>query len=186
MKKVAIMLADGFEEIEAITPKDVFSRAGIECDLISIKENVEVIGSHDVKLRANKILNEDEDLHEYSMIVLPGGLPGAKYLSENEKLLNILRQFDKEHKYIAAICASPALILPKAGIEKGRKVTSYPGMEDHLSHATYINDLVVQDDNLITSRGPATALEFSYKLVDILVGSSEKIQNGMLYNYIKQ
>ena len=109
-------------------------------------------------------------------------MPGAKYLSENEHVIKILQKFDEGKKLIAAICASPALVLPKAKISNGRKVTSYPGMEQHLKDAIYLEEPVVQDGNLITSRGPATALEFSYKILEALGGNSDSIKNGMLYH----
>ena len=181
MKKVAILMANGFEEIEALTPKDVLSRAKIDCDLISINQDIFVTGAHNVTVKANKILTFDDNLEDYDMVVLPGGMPGAKYLSQDEHVLNILKQFDKKQKYIAAICASPALVLPKANIAKGKKLTSYPGMENHLSDSIYIENSVVQDGNLITSRGPATAFDFAYKIVDVLIGNSEDIKEGMLY-----
>lgn len=183
MKKVAILLADGFEEIEALTPKDVLSRAGFICDLVSIKENNVVRSTHEVCILADKVISDCGDFSEYDMIVLPGGMPGAKFLAESEKVINVVRDFDRLGKYIGAICAAPATVLSKAGIARGRKVTSYPGMDNYLSDSVYIEDKVVQDNNLITSRGPATAMEFAFKLVDVLGGSSDEISNGMLYSY---
>lgn len=186
MKKVAILLADGFEEIEALTPKDVLNRAGYECDLISIKNDCTVTGANGITVMANKILKNEDNLEEYAMIVLPGGMPGAKYLSEDEHVLSIIKLFDIKQKYIAAICASPAMVLSKAGIVEGRMVTSYPGMENYLTNAIYIDNTVVQDKNIITSRGPATALEFAYKIVDVLGASSDEIKEGMLYKYLTE
>ena len=183
MKKVAILLADGFEEIEALTPKDVLSRAGFICDLVSIKENNIVRSTHDVCIHADKVISACDDFSEYDMIVLPGGMPGAKFLSESEIVISVVRDFDKHGKYIGAICAAPALVLSKAGIASGRKVTSYPGMDNYLTDAVYMEDAVVQDKNLITSRGPATAMEFAFKLVEVLGENSENICNGMLYSY---
>ena len=183
MKKVAILLADGFEEIEALTPKDVLSRAGYICDLVSIKESNVVRSTHEVCVLADKTISESESFDEYDMVVLPGGMPGSKFLSESEKVINIVKDFDKQGKFIGAICAAPALVLSKAGITSGRKVTSYPGMDNYLTDAVYMEDTVIQDNNLITSRGPATAMEFAFKLVDVLGGNSENIRNGMLYSY---
>lgn len=183
MKKVAILLADGFEEIEALTPKDVLNRANFECDLVSINEDKYVKSTHKVTIVADKVLNEQEDLSQYDMIVLPGGMPGAKYLSENEKVIKAIKEFNENNKFIAAICAAPALVLSKAGIVKNKKVTSYPGMDNFLTDAIYQEDAVVQDENIITSRGPATAMQFAFKLVEVLGESSEGISNGMLYNY---
>lgn len=181
MKKVAILLADGFEEIEALTPKDVLARAGIECDLISIKEEKNVKGAHGVSILTDKILDCNDNLEEYSMVILPGGLPGSKNLAENKHVVSIIREYDKNNKFIAAICAAPALVLSKAEIVKNRKITSYPGMDNYLSESIYVEDPVVVDKNLITSRGPATALEFSYKIVELLGKDDKNLRNGMLY-----
>lgn len=183
MKKVAILLADGFEEIEALTPKDVLNRAGFICDLVSIKENNAVRSTHEVCVFADKTITDCENFDEYDMIVLPGGMPGAKFLSESEKVISVVRDFDKQGKYIGAICAAPALVLSRADIVKNRKVTSYPGMDNYLNDAMYMEEAVVQDNNLITSRGPATAMDFAFKLVDVLGENSETISNGMLYSY---
>lgn len=186
MKKVAVLLAEGFEEIEALTVVDVLRRAGITCDTVSIK-NEEVTGSHNIIVKSDKIFN-DEDIKNYDMIVLPGGLPGAENLANSEKVLNVLRDFSKdENKYVSAICASPAIVLTKAGIEEGKFVTSYPDSdyEKMLEKANYVNELVVVDGNLITSRGPATTLLFAYKIVDILGGDSQNLKNGMLWNMLE-
>ncbi len=185
MKKIAILLADGFEEIEALTPKDVLTRAGFICDLVSIKENNVVRSTHEVCILADKVMSACGNFSEYDMIILPGGMPGAKFLAESEKVLNVVKDFNNQGKYIGAICAAPALVLSKAGIAVNREVTSYPGMEDYLSDSVYKEDAVVQDNNLITSRGPATALKFAYRLVDVLGGNSEKISDGMLYSYYR-
>ena len=181
--KVAVLLADGFEEIEALTPKDVLSRVQIQCDLISIKGNVEVTGANGVTVLADRTFNEI-NIGTYDAIVLPGGMPGAKYLSEDPRVIETVRLFDAAHKIIGAICAAPALVLPRAGITRGRKITCYPGMEDNLKQADFSTEIVAEDDNLITSRGPATALAFSYKLVEKLGKTSKTVSNGMLYNLI--
>lgn len=186
MKKVAVMLANGFEEVEALTVVDILRRAGIYCDTVSI-EKEEVIGAHKIIVKADKIIGKD--IEEYDMIVCPGGLPGAEYLSKNELLIETIRKFDKlENKYIAAICASPAMVLSAAGIEKDRYITSYPeeNFENMLKDANYVEELVVVDNNLITSRGPATTMLFAYKLVDVLGGDSEVIKNGMLWNMLEE
>lgn len=186
MKKVAVLLAEGFEEIEALTVVDVLRRAKIECDMVSIeKENVS--GSHNIEVKADKLFGDD--IKNYDMIVLPGGLPGADNLANDEKVIEALRIFNNdEAKYIAAICASPALVLPVAGIEEDRYVTSYPDAdyEKKLEKANYVDELVVVDGNLITSRGPSTTLLFAYKLVDILGGDSKVLKEGMLWNKLEE
>ncbi len=186
MKKVAVLLANGFEEIEALTVVDVLRRAKITCDMISISDE-KVIGTHNIEVKADKIL--DDKIEEYDMVVLPGGLPGADNLAQNENVLKLLRKFNNDKtKYIGAICASPALVLPKAEIEENRYITSYPDdeYEKMLEKANYVEELVVVDNNLITSRGPATTMLFAYKLVDILGGDSTFLKEGMLWNKLEE
>ena len=186
MKKVAVFLADGFEDIEALATVDILRRAGIKCDLVSI-QNEYVKSAHNILVKADKLF--DNSIEEYDMIVCPGGLPGAKYLSEDERILDIIRKFNNmDNKYIAAICAAPAMVLTAAGIEENRYITSYPGeeFENMLERANYVNELVVVDGNLITSRGPATALLFAYKLVDVLGGNDKALKEGMLWNAVEK
>lgn len=185
MKKVAVILADGFEEIEALTVVDVLRRAEITCDMISISGEL-VNGAHNVIVKSDKLLGND--IESYDMIIFPGGLPGADNLAKNEKVIETVRSFNNnKNKYIGAICASPAMVLSSAGIEKDRYITSYPGedFEKLLDDANYVEELVVVDGNLITSRGPATTLLFAYKIVDILGGNSENIKEGMLWNMLE-
>lgn len=186
MKKVAVLLANGFEEIEALTVVDVLRRAQIQCDMISLNTEI-VAGAHNIEVKSDKKFNED--IKEYDMIVLPGGLPGAENLAQNEKVLEVIREFNSdENKYIAAVCASPAMVLSKAGIEENRYITSYPDdeYEKMLEKANYVEELVVVDNNLITSRGPATTMLFAYKLVDILGSDSKRLKEGMLWNKLEE
>lgn len=186
MKKVAILLANGFEEIEALGTADILRRAGIECDTVSIMGEV-VEGAHGIVVKADKLI--DNNIENYDMIVCPGGLPGAEYLSKNEMVIDIIRKFNnREDKYIAAICASPAMVLSAAGIEEDRYITSYPGekFEAMLENANYVDELVVVDGNLITSRGPATTFLFAYKLVDILGGDSKSLKSDMLWDMLEE
>lgn len=186
MKKVAVMLAEGFEEIETLATVDVLRRAQTKCDIVSIKDEI-VKGAHGTLVKADKIIGDD--ISDYDMIVCPGGLPGAKYLSECDKLIETIKEFDKkENKFIGAICASPALVLSKAGIEKDRYITSYPGknFEGLLDKSNYVEELVVVDGNLITSRGPATTLLFAYKLLDVLGIDSSSLKKEMLWDMLEE
>lgn len=186
MKKVAVFLAEGFEDIEALATVDILRRAGLKCDTVSIKDEY-VKSAHNVIVKADKIFSND--IEEYDMVVCPGGLPGAKYLSEDKRVLNTIRNFIlNKNKYVAAICASPAMVLTAAGIEENKYITSYPGedFENMLEKANYVEELVVVDDNLITSRGPATTFLFAYKLVDILGENSEELKDGMLWNLVER
>lgn len=181
MKKVAVLLANGFEEIEALTVVDVLRRGNVNCSMVSINER-EVTGAHNIKVIADEIISDDLDV---DMIVLPGGMPGATNLRDDLRVINLLKKMNSENKKIAAICAAP-IVLAKAGIISGEKITSYPGFEDDLKEGNYKDDLVVISGNLITSRGPATALEFSYTLLDVLNNpKSSVLRDEMLYNLIK-
>jgi len=185
MVKVAVLLAEGFEEIEALTVVDVLRRADIKTDMVSVMDQVEVKGGHDIAVVADKLF--DENMLDYDMIVLPGGMGGATRLRDDERVITLVQQFAQEDsKYIAAICAAP-MVLAKAGVVSGKRVTSYPS-EDIIalfSDANYLDELVVVDDNVITSRGPATSLLFAYTLVDVLGGDSSSLQNEMLWQMLE-
>lgn len=182
MSKVAVILADGFEEIEALTVVDVIRRAKVECDTVSINKT-EVTGAHKIKVEADAIISDK--IKDYDMIVLPGGMPGSTNLRDNDKVIEIVKYFNDNKKLIGAICAAP-IVLEKANVIEGRTITSYPGYEEELSKANYISDkIVVEDGNMITSRGPATALEFSYKLLEKLGISYKDLSDGMMYEFLK-
>ena len=178
MKKVAILLADGFEEIEGLATADILIRADIKCDLVSVDSKELVQTAHGKYVKADKGFY---DMENYDMLILPGGMPGATNLGNNIKVLDILKKYNNENKYIAAICASPAIVLPKAGVSQGKNITSYPGMKDTLLESNYLEDDVVVDGNLITSRGPGTTFSFAYKIAEILGKNTNQIKLGMLY-----
>ncbi|KXT74100.1 DJ-1/YajL/PfpI superfamily [Streptococcus sp. DD10] len=176
MKKVALLLATGFEEIEALTVVDVLRRASISCDMIGFEN--EVTGSHGICIQVDRLF--EVGLHDYDMLVLPGGMPGATNLRDNPRVIETLKQFELEEKYIAAICAAP-IVLDQAGILKGKSFTCYDSVKEQISDGIYQKETVVKDRKLITSRGPATALAFSYELVTTLGGDAESLRDAMLY-----
>lgn len=178
MKNVCVLLADGFEEIEALTVSDIMRRANLTCDLVSIGEK-QVKSNHGLVVEANKIFCEDM---EYDLVVIPGGIPGATNLRNDERVIKFVKRQNKEGKLIGAICAGP-IVLGKAGITEGKKMTSYPGYENEMPNCEYLEEAVVVDGNIITSRGPATAMAFSYKLLEKLgyENKVEAISSGMLY-----
>lgn len=182
MKKIACMLADGFEETEALETVDILRRAGFNVDLVSIDKEI-VRGSHDIKVVSDRLIGED--LVDYDLIFLPGGLPGATNLKADIRVLDLLRSFDKKGKWIAAICASPS-VLAAAGIIKNRKITSYPvsASDKTYDEAQYLEDLVVIDGNLVTSRGVATVPQFALTLVNLLGGDAPKLHKAMLFNLL--
>ena len=181
--KAAILLANGFEEAEALVTIDIVRRAGIEIDSFSLAEEF-VTSSRKITVKADKILG-DNNLSGYDMVILPGGQPGSTTLSKDERVLKIVREFiSNDKKFVAAICAAP-MVLKSAGVSAGRTLTSFPSdeLKAMFTDANYIDDeLVVQDGNLITSRGAGITMPFAYKIVDVLGGDSEPIKKGMLYD----
>lgn len=180
MAKTAIIIfADGFEEIEAVTPADILRRAGVEVALVGL-EAMEVRGAHGIVFKMDRLLGDEENI---DAIILPGGLPGAENLAASEKLANILKHRLAAGELIAAICASPGLVLGQHGIMNHKQGTCYPGFESHFGDkARYIEKSVVIDGNVITSRGPGTAFAFGLALARELAGGeiAEQLQRGML------
>jgi len=163
---VYVHLADGFEEIEALTVVDVLRRADIATKTVSVTGDKTVRGAHDIKVEAD-LLFEEADYGNCAMIVLPGGMPGTANLVKHEGLAKQLNAFAQSGKWLAAICAAPS-VLGRMSLLKDKHVTSYPGYENQLIGAIYSEERVVQDGKLITSRGPGTAIEFSLELVKLL------------------
>ena len=178
MKKVAVLLAEGFETIEALTTVDILRRAGVICNTFSIKE-LEVTTSHNITIKADKILSDE--VYDYDAVVLPGGMPGAVNLRDDERVINLLKEFNSKNKIIAAICAGP-ISLGKAGISEGKNVTCYPGFEEQLGNCNYQKELVVIDRNIITGRGPAAAIPFAFEILkQIAPEKVEEIKKAMLF-----
>ena len=184
MKKAIVLLAKGFEEVEALTVVDVLRRGGVHCITCSIDGSEEVLGSHSIHVKANNLI-EKVDVDKYDALVIPGGMPGAAHLRDSEKVIALVNKFNTERKILAAICAGP-IVLGRAGVLEGKKVTSYPGFEGELGAVTYCKDIVAQDGNIITSRGPATAMLFSFKILENLADKEivENLKEAMLINEV--
>lgn len=184
MKNSVIFLANGFEEIEALTVVDILRRANLKCDMCSI-EDTYVTGSHGITVKADLIIS-DINSEDYNCLILPGGMPGAKNLKENIEIIDLVKSFNKTGKLVAAICAAP-IVLKAADIIEGRKITSFPGVKSQLTGCDYQEEIVIQQDNLITSRGPATAIQFALQLVKNLSGeeASEKLRKDMLVDFVE-
>ena len=165
MKKVYVFLAEGFEEMEAVTPIDLLRRAGVDAKLVSVTGNRAVTGAHGVTYLADLLFEEIEE--DADMLVLPGGLPGTTNLQAHEGLTKLLLKQHEAHKWVAAICAAP-MVLGALGIVKDRHATIYPGIEDKLIGAAPLTDEVVVDGNVITSRAPGTAIPFAIALAQLL------------------
>ena len=177
---VYIHLADGFEEIEALTVVDVLRRADIAVKTVSITDSKMVRGAHDITVAADLLFQEAE-YGNCEMIVLPGGMPGTANLAKHDELAGQLEAFAKNSKWIAAICAAPS-ILGKMSLLVGRRATSFPGYEKQMTGVSYTEARVVKDGSFITSRGPGTAIEFSLELVSVLKNeqSAEAIKKSMI------
>jgi len=174
-KKALILLADGFEEVEAITPIDYLKRAGIAVTTAAISNSVTVKGA-----RAKLHVIADTTLEKlapgaccFDAIVIPGGMLGAENLAACKRTSTLLQDMTGAGKLICAICASPALVLAPLGLLKNKKFTCYPGMEEKVTGAEWSSDRVVADGNIITSRAAGTAGEFSIAIISALLGEDE-------------
>lgn len=180
MKTVYVFFADGFEEIEAFSVVDVLRRAGIQVVMVSVTPDEIVKGAHGISVLCDKnIVNCD--FYDASMLVLPGGMPGAATLGTCEDLRRLLQQFAESDKPLAAICAAP-MVLGQFGLLQGKKVTCYPGFEQYLDGADYTAALVEKDGNIITGKGPGAAMSFAFALVEHLLGETkvEELKEAMI------
>ncbi|XP_047179326.1 protein DJ-1 homolog B [Vigna umbellata] len=167
--RILVPIAYGFEEMEAVIIIDVLRRAKANVVVASVEDYLEIVASRNVKLVADMLLDEAAKL-SYDLIVLPGGLGGAQAFGNSETLVKLLEKQRESNKYYGAICASPALVLERHGLLKGKKATAYPAMCDRLSDQSEVENRVVVDGNLITSRGPGTSIEFALAIVEKLFG----------------
>ena len=176
MSRVLVPLAEGFEEIEAITVVDLLRRAGIEVDTAALAGDRAVTGSHGITVMADVTLDA-APADRYDMIVLPGGMPGAGHLKADARVIALLRQFAADGRHVAAICAAPG-VLAHAGLLEGRAATSFPGFltADSAPGIRLREDAVVVDGRIATSRGPGTAIAFGLALIELLEGSAARQQ----------
>ncbi len=185
MKKVYVFLADGFEDVEALIPVDVWRRGGVEVVTVSISDFPLVQSAHGVNVETD-IMFEQGDFEDADLIFLPGGMPGASNLFAHKGVCKaVVDQFAADKK-VAAICASPAVVLAPLGILEGKKATCYPGFEQALEDATYTADLVTVDGNVTTGEGPAAAFPFAYELLAQLVNkqTADQIAEGMRFKHL--
>lgn len=180
MKKIAVLCKEGFEEIEALTPVDVLRRAGVHVDLVGMDQK-EVTSSHQITIKMDCLFNDD--LYQYDGVVIPGGLPGAINLRDDDRVIEIVKDFYEKGKLVSAICAGP-IVLAKAGILKDKICTCSPGFETQLTGANYQEAIVQKDDHIITGKGPAAALEFGYTILESLGYDSSNLRQGMQYEYL--
>jgi len=178
---VYVFLANGFEEIEALTAVDLLRRAQIQVKTVSIMEERLVYGAHGVGVEAD-ILFKEGLYDKCAMLILPGGMPGTVNLCNHRELNEELKSFDAAGKPIAAICAAP-MVLGRAGLLQGHTATIYEGMEEELIGAVSSQEKVVISDNIITSKGPGTAMDFALAIIEYLKGSqvADEVAAGLLY-----
>ena len=178
---INVYLAEGFEEIEAMTIVDVLRRANCNVQTVAIGGDVSVLGTHEIFIEAD-VLFEDVDNFNCEMLVLPGGMPGANNLLKHEGLKEAILSAAETETKLAAICAAP-MVLGAHGVLQGKRATIYDGMEDKLIGADYTGDDVTSDGGIITGRGPALAMKFALKLVEELKGKevAEEIAKGLLF-----
>ena len=181
-KKVYIFLADGFEDIEGLTVVDLLRRAGVDIRTISIKNTKEVQTAHGICLLTDEVFGE-VDFSDADMLVLPGGMPGTKYLGEYQPLRALLTDFYNKGGKVAAICAAPT-VLASLGFLEGRKATAYPSCMDGLEGAERSLEKVVTDGNVTTSRGLGTAVDFALSLIGQLLGEkkADEIAESVVYS----
>ena len=168
---VYVLLAEGFEEVEALTPVDLLRRAGVDAKLVGVTGEM-VPGTHGIGIQTDLTMDQ-ADWDQAEMIVLPGGMPGTNNLYADKRVTDAVRKCYDEGKYVAAICAAPSVILGGMGLLKGRKATCNPGMEDGMAGAIPLERTCVVDGRIITACGVGGALDFGCALVSALCGEEK-------------
>lgn len=182
-EKVSVILADGFEEIEALTAVDLLRRAQIYVDTVSITEEYTVHGAHGINVQTEDLF-EEVNFVESDMIVLPGGMPGTLNLDAHSGVRRVVKDFFEEGKYIGAICAGPT-VLANLGLLKGKRITCHPTVEQDIQGAVITKVPVTVDNNVITGRGAGAAVDFALKLIEVLAGSDKAKEIGEMIAYEK-
>lgn len=178
MVKIAVLMAEGYEEGETLTIVDILRRAELTCSTFYFGEKL-VKGMHGMYVEADKPFGEE--VKEYDMIVLPGGRPGGQNLRENPEVIRMVQYFNDQNKYIGAMC-SGTTVLSEAKVIEGKEVTGYTGYAEKLVGGIFKKEVVVADQNLVTSQGPATPYPFAYKIAEIFGKDTTVLREKMLYN----
>ncbi|MBR2901922.1 MAG: DJ-1/PfpI family protein [Clostridia bacterium] len=181
MKRVIIFVADGFEEIEAISVIDILRRANIKVDICSVTGKNILVGAHNISV-ASDVTKDVVRCDDYDACVLPGGMPGAKTLSNDEFVRSFFVEMNRQGKLCCAICAAP-MALYKYGLLKGKKCVSYPGFLENYSDVILMDGPVQVDGNIITATGPAAAAEFAFCILETmgLSDAVSELRKGMLF-----
>lgn len=175
MKKVLLFLANGFEEVEAITPIDYLRRSEIEVVTAAVAEDKKVMGAHQIPVAADTLLGELKSRKQLSpeqwdAVLIPGGMPGATNIAASALAAAFIREMAAAGKMVSAICASPAVVLAPLGLLDGKKFTCFPGMEKEVAKGIWKEERVVVDGNIVSSRGAGTAVNWAYAMIEILAG----------------
>ncbi|MBP5198280.1 MAG: DJ-1/PfpI family protein [Lachnospiraceae bacterium] len=181
MSKVAVFLAEGFEEIEALTVSDILRRAKVDVENVSISDDRYVTGSHGIKVQADKVFSE-VDFDSLEVIVLPGGMPGSLNLEAFDPLMDRVDEFIEKDKYVAAICAAPQILGHKE-VLAGKRACCSSGFEGELKGAEVTYERVEKSGNIITSRGMGTAIDFALCIAEIYIGkeAAEALSKKIAY-----
>jgi 4-methyl-5(b-hydroxyethyl)-thiazole monophosphate biosynthesis len=184
-KRVIVFLANGFEEVEAVTPIDYLRRAGIEVCTLAVGQDKTVTGAHGIRVLADAGLPELAEQGKtaaWDGVLLPGGQPGASNLAASAAAGALIKDFAAADKWVCAICASPAVVLAPLGLLKGRRFTCYPGMEKEVPDGLWSEDPVVIHENIITSRAAGTAALWAAAIIGKLLGegAAQKIASSVL------
>lgn len=179
MAKIAVLMAEGYEEGETLTIVDILRRLGLECHTFSFGEEF-VKGMHGMYVKADKIFSDE--VKEYDAVVLPGGRPGGANLKANPDVIEMVRYFDRSDKLICAMC-SGTVVLSDAKVITGKKVTGYTGYADKLIGGIFCEDVVVYDRNIITSQGPATPYPFAFKIGESFGKDVSELKRRLMYDF---
>lgn len=186
MVKVYEFLANGFEEIEGLAPIDIFRRAGLDARTVSVTGSEFVESSHGVTVKADLVFETAGDFADADLLMIPGGMPGAKNLNAHEGVRKALRRHFDSGKLVAAICAAPA-VLASLGILDGKRATCSPGWESHFgATTTYTGALFEQDGTVVTGEGPAATLPYAYHILSLFVGEEKTraLEKKMQYAHL--
>lgn len=181
MEKAFLFLAEGFEETEVIAVADVLLRGGVQLQMVSLSTGREVKGAHGISVMADIMLNQVDE-EQAVCLVFPGGMPGAQNIADNEAVIRLMQRHYDKGRYIAAICAAPALVLSQLHAGRKLRLTCYPGFEKYLSDAVVLADGVVTDGKVITGKGPGFAISFGLVVLKHIVSPevAEQVAAGML------
>lgn len=172
-KSALVPIANGSEDIEAVTIIDVLRRAEVAVTVAAVHDDLTVTAARQTRITADALMSECTG-QTYDLIALPGGMPGAESLGQSEPLIKMLREQRDAGRWYAAICAAPAVALEPNGLLEDRTATAHPGFQNRLSDQSRTQERVVIDGNSVTSQGPGTALEFSLTLVECLLGKEKR------------